>query len=1210
MLVKELIDIPERIHQSEFVLKLTDGVARPEETLKDYVVTKRLVENFDDALSFVAKALDKRESRAAFLHGSFGSGKSHFMAVLHMMLNGLPAARAHLELAPLVRKHKSLEGKRFLLLPFHMVGATSMESAILGGYVERVMGDFPGAPMPGVYLAEGLFADARAHLEELGDEAFFKRLNEAGGSKAGWGALARGRWNRESFEAAANSRADDPQRLDLISVLLNTFFKSYAAVVRERSENYVNFDLGLAQISRHASELRDADGNGFDGLILFLDELVLWLASRAGDLQFIHREMDKVVKLFEAEHSNRPLPIITFAARQRDLRDLVGEHLSGSQAFNFSDSLKHQEGRFHVIELEDSNLPEIIAQRILRPRTAGALDQLREAFDRTRFREDVKEVLLTSRYNEQTFKTIYPFSPALVETLVAVSSLLQRNRTAIRILMELLVDQQETLEVGQMIPVGDLFDYVSRSWEAYNRSLKEAYQAATNLLTTRFRPVLERTHPADAEGRRPPAYYTDMRLVHTLLLAALVPEVEALRQLTPNRLAALNQGTIKVPPGGNPGSVVLTKLRQWQPDIGELRIEDDTQVISLNLTSVDIESILEKVRHLDRPPHPQRKVRELLFSMMGVRENTQGHFLEQHHLIWKGTSRKFEISYLNVREQQNVAELAADGDAPRLILDFPFDEPGFHPSDDQTRLAEYRDKQPDTRTTVWLPRFLSSSSLRDLGRLVQVDYVLAGDRFETYTTHLSATDKPSARLQLDNVRSSLRARLQRALEMAYGIIPVEPGYLADDSHQLDLDEQFQSLHSRFQPRPPAASDLAQGLHQLLCQELAAHYPAHPEFPVDREITAAQVRSLWAELQPGFEGQNRFEVEKPARERFRQVAEPLKLGEMGDTHFVLGDHWKRHFQQELYKLGDPGRVSVRQLQQWTDEPRPMGLPPRLRNLVVLVFACQTNRNVVRGERLVEPLDPESLTPDMELVPQDLPSPEEWERAYARAAELLDKLGPMSRSVQNTNRLATRLREALGARREVVEAVPGELVELARALNVDPEAQPRLHTARLARALVELCDLRDNLLFVRSLAELNLPQPAALFTAMEQARHHREAFVRINHGVTQAVVARAEQGHAGAADLVATVREALAAEEIAIPLRPALDELLRRGPLLIVDPVPPPPPPPPPPGRRKIAAKSLQGLSPTVCRQELEELTGLMAQEGVRVDLSWTVWKDKP
>jgi hypothetical protein len=38
--------------------------------------------NFDAALTFIRSALTGRTSKATFLHGSFGTGKSHFMSVL------------------------------------------------------------------------------------------------------------------------------------------------------------------------------------------------------------------------------------------------------------------------------------------------------------------------------------------------------------------------------------------------------------------------------------------------------------------------------------------------------------------------------------------------------------------------------------------------------------------------------------------------------------------------------------------------------------------------------------------------------------------------------------------------------------------------------------------------------------------------------------------------------------------------------------------------------------------------------------------------------------------------------------------------------------------------------------------------------------------------------------------------------------------------
>ena len=56
-------------------------------------------------------------------------------------------------------------------------------------------------------------------------------------------------------------------------------------------------------LSKHAQAL------GYDAVILFLDELVLWLASHAADIAFVNREGQKVAKLVEAMTADRPIPL-------------------------------------------------------------------------------------------------------------------------------------------------------------------------------------------------------------------------------------------------------------------------------------------------------------------------------------------------------------------------------------------------------------------------------------------------------------------------------------------------------------------------------------------------------------------------------------------------------------------------------------------------------------------------------------------------------------------------------------------------------------------------------------------------------------------------------------------------------------------------------------------------------------------------------------
>ncbi len=198
-LISEIIIVPERVRKGDFVLNLSKGVTEPEKTLEQYVVTQQLVECFDDALSFIRSAIEAANSKACYLHGSFGSGKSHFMAVLHLLLQHNSAVRSIPELAKVCDNNQWVENKKFLLVPYHMIGARSMESAILGGYVDYVQEHHAGCPLPGVYLADEIFDNAKQHRDRLGDEKFFEDLNKGGsGGGGGWGKLEG--WNAARFE--------------------------------------------------------------------------------------------------------------------------------------------------------------------------------------------------------------------------------------------------------------------------------------------------------------------------------------------------------------------------------------------------------------------------------------------------------------------------------------------------------------------------------------------------------------------------------------------------------------------------------------------------------------------------------------------------------------------------------------------------------------------------------------------------------------------------------------------------------------------------------------------------------------------------------------------------------------------------------------------------------------------------------------------------
>ncbi|MGI6418249.1 MAG: DUF6079 family protein [Thermoguttaceae bacterium] len=1217
-LLKDLINIPERVQTGDYVLKLAEGVRRADETLRDYVVTPELREAFDDALAFIHSALESNTSKAAYLHGSFGSGKSHFMAVVHLVLEGNTAARAIPELAGVVSRHNAwISGKRVLLVPYHMLGAHDMESGILGGYADFIRRTHPGAPLPGVYLAEGLFRDAENLRRQIGDEQFFGKLNEGAGGP--WGELDAG-WTGARFESAVLAEPGSEERSQLISALVGRYFGSYDTQAGGRGEAFLPLDKGLSVISRHAAAL------GYDGLILFLDELVLWLASRAADLKFVHQEGQKLAKLVEAQTPDRPAPIVSFVARQRDLSELVGDGVPGAERLNFGDALKHWEGRFHKITLEDRNLPAIAEKRVLKCKSPSAREELDAAFEQTaKVREAVMNTLLTTAGDRRMFRMVYPFSPALVQTLIAVSSVLQRERTALKVMVQLLSDQRETLRVGDLVPVGDLFDVVAHGDEAFSQEMAIHFDNAKRLYHQKLLPLLEKQHGrkeeidnlAEGDPRRA-AFRNDDRLIKTLLLAALVPEVESLRSLTAERLAALNHGTIRTPIPGREGQEVLRRCRQWAASVGEIRIgEGANPAITLQLSGVDTDGVIEQARREDNQGNRIRCVRQMLFQQLGI--EGEDEYELPHEFLWKNTRRSALVLFKNIRDLP-ASSLENEGDCWKLVIDFPFDESGHGPRDDLSKLQQFRENHPGAKTLCWIPAFFSADARKDLGLLVVLEHVLTGERFGQYSSHLSAQDRQAAKALLENQRSVLRQRVGAHLEAAYGLDASIPGSL-DTSHELEPGERFVSLWQGFEPRPPVAADLAGAMHDLLGQALESEFPAAPDFEAEVKIgNLKKVFEVVAEAAGAKDG--RAPVEKPLRALVRQIANPLLVGTMAHeaTHFVLEQHWKTHFTKKAAETGSP--MTAGQLRKWIDLPKPMGLTREAENLVILAFAEQTGRTFRRHGGPFEAALV-SLPDDVELCEEQLPGEPAWEAAVDRAGKIFGVAASPLLKAGNVAALAAEVRKRAAAASVACHEYFRRLRECLEAMGLDPAGADRAKTAGATLELVELAKSSDEAAVVEVLARARIAtSQSAMGECLGKAAELGGTLEGTNWEIFETAGRLADQRREAANSIRAAVAEALASDEHVTPLAPALktaqSQALRlltktippeTRPPALATPAPPALPPPPIPPRSTttiIDQGSTQAQDAAEAIRQLNQLQEkLSANQRLRVSLRWQI-----
>lgn len=1229
-LIKDLIKIPE-VSGGDFVLKLASGVKddNAAETLSSYVVTDQLKATFDKALSFIKGALAKNVSKATYLHGSFGSGKSHFMAVLHLILQHNTTARGIPELASVIQKHNDWsKGKKFLLVPYHMIGSDNMESGILGQYVRFIREHDPTAPVPGVYRTEGLFEDAVSLRETMGDDAFFGKLNSgaAEASEAagrGFGDLD-ATWDAARFDAAVNAPPGNDERSLLVSALIQHFFKQYHTVKGADGEAYVDLDEGLSIISRHAAEL------GYDGLILFLDELILWLASRAGDMKFLLEEGPKLSKLVEAANMDRPCPIISFVAKQRDLKELLADDVPGADQLNFGAQLEYWSGRFETITLEDRNLPLIAKRRVLACHDDAAERELQASFEKLSLNEKARDTLLTSKGDLEMFKLVYPFSPALVQTLIDVSGVLQRERTALKVMAELLWEQRETLEVGDIVPVGDLYDMIAHGDEAFNRDMALHFDRAKTLYHRKLLPMLERSHGVKRQDLQAlphndltrKNFENDDRLMKTLLLGALCPGVESLRGLTKDRLAALNHGTFKTRVKGNEGALILQRCSDWATEVGEVRIgPEENPTISIKLSGVDTERIIAKATGEDNRGTRITRLRHMLFEQFDITSEANLYEAHRYTWNWKNTERSCEVAFGNIRDT-SLNDLKASGQDWKLCISLPFDEPGYGPKDDLSKKDAFLAEHPEgSRTLFWVPSYFSKSAERDLKLLVILEHVLSGERFNQYADHLSPMERPEAKAALESQLNQLRQRMLKHLYTAYGLDAGDHNSI-DGSLELEASEKVTSLLPGFDPSPPTGANLRTFMDNLLAQALEKQFPGHPRF--GEEVSSRNVKWVYETVSECIRDGGRVLVEQKKRKVISGIANPLQLGLLEDDkdHFVLGHHWEQHFSRRHNQQG--GELTVEKLRQWINEPAEMGLPTELENLVILAYAEQTNRSFYRHGGIQE-ATLKKIDDRFELRTEKLPSEDNWKQAYAVASVIFGTAGlsPLLNAA-NAARLSAEVKTVAGNSATDCSQYCRQLRDR---LGANGTNAARLKTAEATLALIEAVRNAENSEVVDVLATAQLVTSIdAMGRSRGQAKDLESRLDQTDWGIFDGIRELSPPHDVQAKQIAGEVDEALNSDEYNIELAPVLKaaqasavNLLRRALKAPVKPqtdtpdngdpdisLPGPTTVKVPPGRKVVRAGRKAAASPKQLRDVVKDLEKqLNDNETIEIDVDWRI-----
>ena len=380
------------------------------------------------------------------------------------------------------------------------------------------------------------------------------------------------------------------------------------------------------------------------------------------------------------------------------------------------------------------------------------------------------------------------------------------------------------------------------------------------------------------------------------------------------------------------------------------------------------------------------------------------------------------------------------------------------------------------------------------------------------------------------------------------------------------ESHFQSLYPSLVLQRPVGANLGEALEHLLDQALSHQFPKHPKF--GQEIRPGrdlkQVLEVCQQTVQSPEGRV-FVEDRTIRQKLRNICNPLDLGQMSETHFVLGNFWKNHFNR-LLAASDQPHPTAADLRRWMNQPEERGLPREIQNLLILVYADQTNRSFVRfGGNYVPSLD--DLPNELELREQTLPDLRDWEACVTRVADIMGHAISKLLNASNLASLAAKVGETLKEFRPECDGLPDRLQLILKNLNVggDDAAQAdRVKTAKAVKVLLTSCDGKEPTKLVETIAHANLQTNSiTMGRSLKSARDVLECLRTTRWDLFSAVARLEGDRAADAAKLNQDVVGWLKTDEHALAggLTAKLSEAEGRAIKLLT-----PPPPPDPPDKR--------------------------------------------
>jgi hypothetical protein len=1087
---------PEDIRAMGFVVKLRELDPNSEEAqqlARDYVVTPAVEKELPRILDDMKQVFDRGEEYGRFIHGSFGSGKSHFMTMLSLLIEG--AQPAWKKFRPLLNAHRDAKASKgadpadheawltkagLLVVRIHMLSvrgkSTGLDRAVYEGFNAGLK---RRGKQPFEFLnIDALFDEVRREAKEYGD-VVWKRL-EAERIIGG----------REDFEAIAQGSIQAKERFARTWLKYKGRDAADAGIDPRWSE-------GLKRMAEHAK------AQGFGGVVLMIDEFLLWLAEKSGQ-EFV-AEINNLNVIVDHNTGQRPAPIFVFVARQRNLQEFFPDLVDESK---IHEHLDHHAKRFEITKLQDVELRHIVRGRVLRPKNAeavkAAVSQLAERHQK------VLPALLAGGDIEY-LRDVYPFHPALIEMLVDVTSLMQRERSALRLLYELLVVHYPKLPLGEFLPVGSAFSAIFPESGVEASKKVELMQDIHHQYYARLSPAMaEMAHIEKSAAGEKSAELPDERrraldqLVKTVLLAEVSPRLKQ-GGLTIERLVQLNAVDVEGETFRGQVRVAETDLLALSQRVPDLQVAGNgkTALVRYVLGRVSLGEILGRARSkVDNPAQRFKVFWGALRAALGVAGQKGfedgGPNEGDCDLSWRRTKRRGRLKLGNVREMSYDDFAPPDG-AFKVLVDYPWDEPGHTVDEDRLRATNVRKKQGLVYTVCWLPRHVTPTELGVLTELAAVRYLLSDAGQEDLLETLGPQDKTKVLDQAGIREKTLEGQLDDLLKEVY----------------IRHGEFFALISDVDSSRP--RETLAENLEHIATLLMDRRYSQHPTFFAEPKKQDLEALLGW--MVAAGEGSVSVAYDENVGKVLKTLGQPLELVNLGQSKASL--RLDSRYIKDVLQRADQDSVSWTPIADHLRET--YGFQPLLVDLF-LCFLCQRDHRALQ-ELDGEPIDVRigmSQTTRIRLQRGKLVSAADWHRLRDLGNQLLGEPRPAAhRSLQGQDRFTIALRERGLSKRTVIQGLHAHLVKLGveRGDRLTELSTANTRLSPLAQATTDSHKVATDLLAA-------WPDDAsdALRALVQQVESIRDALAELNEharanlmgGATHPTIGTEVRGHLSALD----------------------------------------------------------------------------------------------